>query len=367
MNSLSPNERLLRALAGKSVDRSPVICPGGMMNSAVVEIMEASGTRLPAAHSDDSLMAALARSAQELTGFENFGLPFCMTIEAEALGSEVDLGSLKCEPKIAKEALASAADYQGPKPGAVARSKRGQTVLRSLQALNKAAPDIPAIGSLTGPISLAASLVEPAIFLRQLRKNPPAAHKILDSVSRELIDFAAAMVESGAQAICVNDPTATGEILGPKLFREYASIYINQIADAARRLGVPVIVHICGDVRMVAKDLAAIRSDALSFDAMVSLREFKKAQPGRVLMGNLSTYLLEFGDPEKVARAAEALVRQGVEIKAPACGLSTSTPLANIRAFTGLVKSGPVLAAPVAVSWPSAHGGGPKPTSEDAS
>ncbi len=56
-------------------------------------------------------------------------------------------------------------------------------------------------------------------------------------------------------------------------------------------------------------------------------------------MGNVSTALLEFGDPGKVARNTERLVRDGVNIISPACGLSTSTGLDNIRALTGAVKA----------------------------
>lgn len=51
-------------------------------------------------------------------------------------------------------------------------------------------------------------------------------------------------------------------------------------------------------------------------------------------MGNLSTYLLEFGEAEKVARQTEKLKLDGIDIIAPACGLSTSTPLINITAMT---------------------------------
>lgn len=57
-------------------------------------------------------------------------------------------------------------------------------------------------------------------------------------------------------------------------------------------------------------------------------------------MGNVSTSLLEFGDPAKVARTTERLIRDGIDIISPACGLSTSTGLANINALTGTVRHG---------------------------
>ncbi len=73
------------------------------MNAAVVEVMEKTGHKLPEAHHDAALMAELARDVNTLTGFENFGIPFCMTVEAEVLGSEINYGTLECEPKIRNE------------------------------------------------------------------------------------------------------------------------------------------------------------------------------------------------------------------------------------------------------------------------
>lgn len=100
MDVFSPRERLMRRFDKKDVDRSPVICPGGMMNSAIVDIMDATGHTLPAAHMDAALMADLAEDVMNYTGFENLGVPFCMTVEAEVLGSKINFGSLECEPKI---------------------------------------------------------------------------------------------------------------------------------------------------------------------------------------------------------------------------------------------------------------------------
>ena len=39
MTTLTPKERLLKVLRKEPVDRPPVICTGGMMNAAIVEIM----------------------------------------------------------------------------------------------------------------------------------------------------------------------------------------------------------------------------------------------------------------------------------------------------------------------------------------
>lgn len=82
---LTPKERLNLALKNKEVDRPPCICPGGMMNMIIEDLMDISGYKWPEAHTNPEIMANLAISMYEQGGFENFGVPFCMTIEAESM------------------------------------------------------------------------------------------------------------------------------------------------------------------------------------------------------------------------------------------------------------------------------------------
>ena len=55
-------------------------------------------------------------------------------------------------------------------------------------------------------------------------------------------------------------------------------------------------------------------------------------------MGNVSTYALENNNEEKIKNITYRLINEGINILSPACGLSTSTPLSNIRALTDTVK-----------------------------
>ena len=50
-------------------------------------------------------------------------------------------------------------------------------------------------------------------------------------------------------------------------------------------------------------------------------------------MGNVSTYALEFGNPERVASLTKHCVESGSNIISPACGLGTKSPLGNIQAM----------------------------------
>jgi MtaA/CmuA family methyltransferase len=340
MSALSPKSRLLDTLARKRVDRPPVVCTGGMMNSAIVGVMRKTGHTLPEAHFEAGRMADLAAGIHIETGFENIGIPFCMTVEAEVLGSDIDFGSLACEPKIARELYSSAKDVVFKDARFLLTSGRISEVAGAAELLARRYPDQPVIGSLTGPISTAASLVDPLQFLKELRKDRESAHRVLEYVSTFLIGFAKILVEGGATTICIGDPTATGEILGPRMFDEYAVTYLNKIIDGIHATGVPVMVHICGEMKAVKSCIPMLHADAISTDAFVNLKLLKREYPQLTTMGNLSTILLEGGDAEKVARRTESLVREGIDIISPACGLSTSTSLTAIRAMTDTVKDG---------------------------
>lgn len=335
--SYTPRERLLRTLNKQPVDRPPVICPGGMMNSAIVEIMKKTGHTLPSAHHSGELMTALSEDIHNYTLFENFGVPFCMTVEAEALGSEINYGSLECEPKIQKEAFHSVNEAVFLPIGTMNKSHRVAAVVQSIYNLSSKNSDIPVIGSITGPISTAASLVDPMQFLKELRREREASHKFIDYVCGHLIEYAKLMIDNGATVISIADPTSTGEILGPKMFEEYAVTYLNRIIDSLHEMKVPVILHICGRMEAVKQQIPKLHGDALSFDAIVSLKDIKTEFPNITTMGNLSTYLLQSGTPDKIYKQTERLLADGINIIAPACGLSTSTPLDNINAFTKAV------------------------------
>lgn len=336
--SLSPKERLLATLEKKRVDRPPVVCTGGMMNAAIVDVMNRTGHTLPEGHFRSDLMAELAHDVHTDTGFENFGIPFCMTVEAEVLGSEIDFGTLACEPKIRREPFASTESVEFRDIGALLDSGRLRTVAEAGYLLSRAHSDVPVIGSITGPISTAASIVDPMPFLKELHKKREQSHRVLDYVSDFLVAYARLLVEGGATAICIGDPTATGEILGPRIFSEYAVTYLNKVIDGIQAAGVPVLVHICGEMKAVKSFIPKLHCDAISTDAMVNLKHLKQEYPQLTTMGNLSTFLLELGAPDKVSRQTTNLVRDGIDIISPACGLSTSSSIGNIQAMTATVK-----------------------------
>ena len=336
---LSPKDRLTKTLKREEVDRPPCICPGGMMNMVTAELIEEVGATFPDAHMDAEMMANISAAVYEKGCFENYGVPFCMTIEAEDFGAKVDMGSNIYEPHVIEYTIDSVKEWSEI-PTINFEDGRAKVVIDAIKLLKAKGDDVPIIGNITGPISTASSVMEPVVFYKELRKSNQEAHEFVDFVTDQLIEFAKRQIEAGADIIAISDPSGTGEILGPKLFDEFVVKYINKMIDSLGKENVQTIVHICGRMTNVYQEVNKINSDVLSFDSIVSMKDARLNLPDRLLMGNVSTYSIEFGDPEKVARLTQNIVKAGANIISPACGLGMKSPLKNVRSMIQSLSKG---------------------------
>lgn len=205
---LTPKERLRMIIEGQQADRPACICPGGMMNMVTSELMERVKVYMPKAHKDARMMADLAKAVYEEGCFENYGVPFCMTVEAEEMGAKVDMGTCVYEPHVTGYVINSVSEYRRLYPVDVTKG-RAKVVLDALRILKEETKDVPIVGNLTGPISTASSVMEPVIFYKELRKKNREAHDYMEFITEQLIAFGRAQIEAGADVIAISDPSGT--------------------------------------------------------------------------------------------------------------------------------------------------------------
>ncbi|MEN6325415.1 MAG: MtaA/CmuA family methyltransferase [Syntrophomonas sp.] len=329
-------DRLIKVLNGEHVDRPPCICPGGMMNMVTTEIMGKAGSQWPEAHRNPREMAKLARSVNDLTGIENLGVPFCMTVEAEAMGAKVNLGSMENEPRVVEYPLLKIEDW--PRLSKIRlEGGRSAVLAEAVGILTTQNPDLPVIVNLTGPVSLASSLIEPMTFFKAMGKQPEIVHEFLSFVAENLIRLGRSLLQAGAQIINIADPSGTGEILGPHRFREFALPYINLILADLEGSYQASMVHICGRLSSIFAEINQLQTKAISIDSTTSITKLKSALDNKIIVGNVSTLLLQNGQPDRVKAVALNCLQKGVAVLSPACGISTATPLANLQAMVSAV------------------------------
>jgi [methyl-Co(III) methanol-specific corrinoid protein]:coenzyme M methyltransferase len=155
MNEMTLKERLLNALEGKKVDKVPVC---SVTQTGIVELMDEVGAPWPEAHSDPEQMAKLAIANYELSGLEAVRVPYCLTVLAEAMGCEVNMGTKNRQPSVTAHPYTK--DLEGMEmPENLLDMGRIQAVLDSIKIIrDRVGPDVPIIGGLEGPVTLASDL-----------------------------------------------------------------------------------------------------------------------------------------------------------------------------------------------------------------
>lgn len=334
VNSMNEKKRLLNVLTGETVDRPPVICPGGMMSACVTEMLNGIEENHNLSY---KTMAEVSRKIYHKAGFENFGVPFAMIVEAEPLGAKIQLGDKLIEERVIEYNSEPLEDIMRNYTIIPSNESRMNTVIKAVEQLKN--KEVPVIGNITGHISTATSAVDPLVILKMLRKDPEKAYSFFKYINNYLIDYARELVSSGADVIAISDPTATGEILGGKNFDKFAVPFYKELIDIIHGYNIPVIVHICGNANTIIEGLNKINANALSFDSMVNMRS-AKAQLKTKLMGNVSTQLLHNGEEEKIVSITKNCIDSGVDIVSPACGLSMATPVNKLEVLTNFVKGG---------------------------
>jgi len=69
------------------------------------------------------------------------------------------------------------------------------------------------------------------VLFKALKQEPEDVHGLLRFLTDNSIRYGEALIGHGANVMVISDPSATGEILGPCLFKEFVLPYLNRIVN----------------------------------------------------------------------------------------------------------------------------------------
>lgn len=214
-----------------------------------------------------------------------------------------------------------------------------RTYLEAIRHCNAAVGDEVFVGCcFAAPFTTAACLRGTDRLARDLRKDPGLAKVLLEAATAVGLKFIDACVAVGGVPAIV-DPVATGSVLGPAQFAEFAQPYLAPQIERIHSHGLPALLHICGKTHRLLEAMADTGADILSLD-VVDLGEAKARVGDRVtLMGNVSPSqtLLE-GSAEKIEAEVIDCLRQAGDsprgfILATGCEVPLHTPPESIGVF----------------------------------
>jgi uroporphyrinogen decarboxylase len=339
IETMTSKERTVAALTGKPYDRIPV--------NLLISDHAARVIGVPVGEYNNSarLLARGQIAAWRLYGADNVNTGPGLTGIAEAIGSRIAFPD--STPYVAENAVVEEADLDRLKVPDPEKDGRLPLFLEAADIVLREVGDQVGLAMTTsGPFTTAAAIRGTERFLRDLHRNPAFAHRLLRLATDSIVRFAGAAVGVGAR-IGLADPTASGTMISPKQFREFALPYLKEVTAGITALsgGAAPSLHICGNTTRIWTEMADTGVSTLSLDDAVDLAAAKELVGDRVaLLGNIRpTAVMYQGTPADVRVNALECLAKGWDnpkgyILGLGCGLPIDTPPENIHALVAAAR-----------------------------
>ena len=334
---MTPKTRVLSVLHQKKPDRIPCFAAN---STATYDQMKMADAFWPAAHEKAEDMARLAMAAHTVLGFDAVRVPFCQTFEAEALGCTIKSGGSEGIPGIQHPPTPYGLDDTPEFPEDFLERGRIPELIEAVRLLRGwLGSDVPIVGGIVGPLTIAGSLLDIVPMLKATFKSPDKLRPFLDIGEKAGTTLAGALVDAGADIIACEDMTASPELIAPQTYRDYEMHYQKRQFDA---IAAPKILHICGRINHIVEWMAATGADALSIEPKVDIDHIRaNCGSDLVLMGGVDTAnTLFLKDAQAVTAECRAAMDSGIQILAPGCAISPGTPTANLHAMVAAARTG---------------------------
>jgi len=193
-------------------------------------------------------------------------------------------------------------------------------------------------GAISGPFSLAISLVgAEALFLACL-DQPDWVRSVLDYSGRIIKEFSKAYIDAGAELI-VFDSQASPELLSPSMYEEFVLPVTQELVQWAATQGVrdlPLIIG--GNTTPIAGLLAQTEANNLLCDFTADFDEWAAVarENRRALRRNISPRLIETGTPDQIYEVAARELSRGRDLPGFIMGTAVipfGSPTENVLAI----------------------------------
>ena len=297
------------------------------------ELMEQTQTYFPEAHLDAEKMAALAVTGHTILGFDVVMPLFSVCHEAEAMGCNVNWGTIESMPESGKPIFQDVEDIKIP-PDLLSRPGC-QVPLKAISLLKARLGENAAVcGKVFGSWTQGYHYFGVENFLITTIDDPDKTHRILDKLMPVTVQFAQAQIDAGADCILLADH-ATSDLCSPQAYREFLLPRHRQLAELIKA---PVILHTCGNTSDRIGLIAQTNLECFHWDTKTGSPQWVRELAGEKLslMGGISNLMLLNGKPDDISAAAVEAAKGGCDIIGPECAIPLFTPLANLKSIAGI-------------------------------
>ena len=334
---MNSRERVLNHLAGKPVDRLPV------MPITMQFACDLVGARYRQYETDYRVLAEGQLRVADLFDFDYVNTMSDPGREAADCGATLEFFENSPACLVEEKALlvdkTALARLKTPDPAGGGRMTNGLNAIALLR--EKAGQEKIVEGWIEGPIAEAADLRGINTIMLDFFDDPQFVRDLFEFVVDMELRFAKAQVEAGVDLIGVGDAAAS--LIGPALYEQFVWPYEKKLIDGLHDLGTRVRLHICGNTRFALAGMGKLGCAIVDLDFLSPVHEGRaKMGPNQIILGNLNPVaVVRNGTQEAVLDAIAQCHREAGPrfIIGAGCEIPRDTPHDNVRAFAQYARS----------------------------
>jgi len=246
------------------------ICKSDDNETIPQELIHSGKVILPNAHMNSKAITNLAILLKEQRKDIFCFIPFCTTVEAEAMGAIVNLGDESFGPRIKNYRFSSLEELEGMN-NIDFTTGRIKEVLESIRMLNNSG-ETPCL-KVCGPFTILSYLIDPKVLFKALRKNKDRVQRIIRNIESNVVNYILEGMKMGCKIISYSDPAATLDIIGPKVYSEVSGNITCNILKNLEDLESNCIIHICGKTSLSLAKSNLISLESIKYDNSLTYGE----------------------------------------------------------------------------------------------
>lgn len=226
-------------------------------------LQEKIGVRYPEAHFDKNEMMKLSFALKDyrLDGF--LRIPFCVSVEAEALGARINFGDECHGPRVAGYRIESIDELDlFLEKGTELLSERESILIEFIEGMSER-EDV--MFCLSGSFTVATSIMETGLFYKLIRIDEEKALRLLSKIESHIILLGENAIDAGAKIVSYSDPSGAVDIVGPKVFKKYSGPSSKRILEKLNAVEHKSILHVCAKTSKGLCDFNICESNVSTF------------------------------------------------------------------------------------------------------
>jgi len=170
-------------------------------------------------------------------------------------------------------------------------------------------------------------------------------NEVLFLLMNAVIEYAKELKNIGIHIMGIGDSLISPDVVSPQLYEKFGYPYHKTLVEEFNKLGITLIIHICGNATPITRSLVKTGVPAIELDHKIESKRTKEYTAGKcTIIGNLDpSGVICHGDPQLVSiksrEAIDTFGKNGFFILGSGCDIPFETPEENLYALVNTAEN----------------------------